>query len=242
MKRTWEYYPEWNKSEKNKHQMISFVFIILKRKKQEFLLWLSSWRTQLVSIKMRVGSLALLSGLRIQRCHELWCRSQISLGSHVDVAMVSPAATAPIQSLDWELPYAKGKALKRQKIKIKEKFVKSSTEFHLWCKGIGNFFAAPGCRFNTWPAQWVKGSNITAAWIWSQPGNSICHWAAKKEKEKKSQEAQIYIEKRYGIANKGTSSTEKEREVPWNSLGRLKFSVWQCWTFLEPVFPENNNG
>ena len=48
-----------------------------------------------------VRSLALLSGLRIWRCHELWCR---------------PAATAPVRPLAWEPPYAEGAAaLKRQK-------------------------------------------------------------------------------------------------------------------------------
>ena len=34
-----------------------------------------------------VGSLGLLSGLRIQRCRELWCRSQRRLGSGVAVAV-----------------------------------------------------------------------------------------------------------------------------------------------------------
>ena len=37
---------------------------------------------------------------RIWRCRELWCR---------------PAAVAPIRPLAWELPYAMGAALKRQK-------------------------------------------------------------------------------------------------------------------------------
>ena len=53
---------------------------------------------------MRVRSLASLSGLRIQRCCELWCRLE---------------AAAPIQLLDWEPPYAAGvalKTIKKQKI------------------------------------------------------------------------------------------------------------------------------
>ena len=33
-------------------------------------------------------TLALLSGLRIRRCRELWCRLQRRLGSHVAVALV----------------------------------------------------------------------------------------------------------------------------------------------------------
>ena len=42
----------------------------------------------LVSMKMQVWSLALLSGLRIRCCCELWCRSQMQLGSLSTVAVV----------------------------------------------------------------------------------------------------------------------------------------------------------
>ena len=45
-------------------------------------------RIQLVSMRMQVRSLASLSGLRTQRCHELWCRLQIRLRPHVAVAVV----------------------------------------------------------------------------------------------------------------------------------------------------------
>ena len=38
-------------------------------------------------MRMQVWSLALLSELRIRRCHELWYRSQMRLGSHVAVAV-----------------------------------------------------------------------------------------------------------------------------------------------------------
>ena len=54
------------------------------------------------SMRMWVRSLVLLSVLRIQCCHELWCRL---------------AAAAPIQPLACELPHAAGAALKRQKKK-----------------------------------------------------------------------------------------------------------------------------
>ena len=48
-------------------------------------------------MRTQVQSLALLSGLRIQRCLELWCRL---------------VAAALIQPLAWEPPYALGAALK----------------------------------------------------------------------------------------------------------------------------------
>ena len=41
---------------------------------------------QPVSIRTQVQSLALLIGLRIWHCYELWCRSQTRLRSHIAVA------------------------------------------------------------------------------------------------------------------------------------------------------------
>ena len=60
----------------------------LKLKVLEFPLWFNRLRTLLVSMKIQPRSLALISGLRIQRCRELWCRLQTLLGSGVAVAVV----------------------------------------------------------------------------------------------------------------------------------------------------------
>ena len=65
---------------------------------QEFLLWLWGLRALLVTMRMQDQSLALLSGLRLRPCHELWCR---------------PAAAALIRPLAQELPYASSVALKK---------------------------------------------------------------------------------------------------------------------------------
>ena len=54
----------------------------------EFPLWLSRLRIQLVSMRMWVRSLALLSELRIWCCCKLQCRSQGWLVSHVAVSVV----------------------------------------------------------------------------------------------------------------------------------------------------------
>ena len=54
---------------------------------------------RLRTVRLQVQSLALLSGLRIGHCHELWCRSQTQLRSRVAVAM------ALIRPLAWEPPY-----------------------------------------------------------------------------------------------------------------------------------------
>ena len=57
-------------------------------------------RIQLGTMRWRVQSLALLSGLRLWHCHELWC---------------GPSAVALIGPLPWEPPYAAGAALKSKR-------------------------------------------------------------------------------------------------------------------------------
>ena len=68
---------------------------------------------------MQVQSLALLSGLRFQRCSELWYRSQIWLGWELLWLWRRLAATALIQPLAWEPPYASDTALKSKQNKTK---------------------------------------------------------------------------------------------------------------------------
>ena len=53
-------------------------FLIQKNRKNDGVLFVAHWsQTQLVSRRMWVQSLAPLSGLRIQSCHELWYRLQM---------------------------------------------------------------------------------------------------------------------------------------------------------------------
>ena len=61
------------------------------------LLWFSRLRTLLVSMRMWVQSLVLLSGLRIWCCCELWCRLQMWLDPMLLWLLCRPAAAAPIQ-------------------------------------------------------------------------------------------------------------------------------------------------
>ena len=68
-----------------RHATASDISIIKVRDK-EFLLWFSGLRTLLVSMRMWVQSLALLSGLRIPRCGKLQCRSKMWFGSGVAVS------------------------------------------------------------------------------------------------------------------------------------------------------------
>jgi len=72
-------------------------------------------------MRVQFRSLALLNGLRIWHCHELWCRSQMWLRSPLLWLWRRLAAIGPIQPLAWKLPYATDVALKSKK-KDKEEF------------------------------------------------------------------------------------------------------------------------
>ena len=80
----------------------------------------------------------LVGGLRIQHCCELWCRSQMQLGSRHccghcwALLWCRLAAAAPVQPLAWKLPYAMGAALKRKKKKEINK-----TGGYKWGEGEG---------------------------------------------------------------------------------------------------------
>ena len=56
---------------------ISGVLVVAQRK-----------QIQLGTMRFQVRSLASLSGLKIQHCRELWCGSQMWLGSCIAVAVV----------------------------------------------------------------------------------------------------------------------------------------------------------
>ena len=72
---------------KSQTPRIASHFLHQIRALQEFPSWRSGWRIRLGTPGLRVRSLALLSGLRIRRCCELWCGSRMWLGSQVAVAL-----------------------------------------------------------------------------------------------------------------------------------------------------------
>ena len=71
----------------------------------------------LLAMRMQGPSLALISGSGIRHCLELWCRLQMRLRSYIAVAVAVAGSYSLIRLLAWELPYATGAALKRQKRK-----------------------------------------------------------------------------------------------------------------------------
>ena len=70
-------------------------------------------------MRMRIRSLALLTGLRLRTALScgIGCRHSVD----PTLLWCRLAAAAPIQPLAWEPPYAMGVALKRQKTKNKQK-------------------------------------------------------------------------------------------------------------------------
>ena len=77
---------------------------------------------RLVSVRMRVRSLASLHGCRIWHCRKLWHRLQMCLGSSVAVAVAQASAAALIQPLAQELPHATGVTVKRKRKKGKKDY------------------------------------------------------------------------------------------------------------------------
>ena len=85
---------------------------------------------------------ALLSGLRIWRCHELWVGGRCSLGMALLWLWCRPVATAPIQTLAQDHPQAAGVALKRKKKKKNQVERRYKTTFDFDFKLLKNIFKA----------------------------------------------------------------------------------------------------
>ena len=71
-----------------------------------------------------VQSLAFLSGLRIRRCRELWCRSQMRFGCRVAVAVAYAGGYSSSQTPSLGTSVCHSGALKDKKRKKKKKLTK----------------------------------------------------------------------------------------------------------------------
>ena len=72
-------------------------------------------------MRMLVRSLALLSGLRIWHCGELWCRSQTRLRSHIAVAAVQAGSRGSDSTPSLGTSKGRGCGPKNKKKKKKER-------------------------------------------------------------------------------------------------------------------------
>ena len=89
-----------------------------------------------VSTRMRVRSLALLSGFRIWCCCELWCRSQTRLGSSIAVAVVEAS------SYSSSLTFSLGTSLCHRCIPKKRKERKAEVSTNTIVKGLYCFVSS----------------------------------------------------------------------------------------------------
>ena len=105
-------------------------------------------------MRLWVQPLALLVGLRIQHCSELWCRLQTQLGSSVAVAVAQAGSNSSNWTPSLGTSMHRGCSPRRDKKKKKKKIF--FTEFPLWHNGLriqcclcGSAGSSPS------PAQWV---------------------------------------------------------------------------------------
>ena len=133
-------------------------------------------------MRTRVRSQALLSGLGIQHCHELWCSLQMRLGSHIVAAAGSNLTPS------WEVP---GAALNKAGKKKKKKAGTGVPTVAQWVKDPTCL-----CRGSSLihsPVQWVKDPTLLLLWHGSSSsldlipslGTSMCHGDSRKRKKKK---------------------------------------------------------
>ena len=92
------------------------LFELLKNRLRLGVFVVAQWkRTQLVFIRVRVQSLAWLSGLRIQWCYELWCKLRTWLGYGVAVAVVLAGSCSSIWTPSLQTPMCHGCGSKTNK-------------------------------------------------------------------------------------------------------------------------------
>ena len=107
-------------------------------------------------MRLEIRSLALLSGLRIWHCRELWC----SHGRGSDLAWLwhKPAAIALIRSPAWEPPYAAGAALKEDKKTPHKTPQKTKHGNILYKKQDFRHLSKPRTTSLCWPHAAMEGS------------------------------------------------------------------------------------
>ena len=78
-------------------------------------------RIWLGTMRLQIQSLALLSGLSICCCHELWCRSQTLLRSGIAVAVAGSSSSNWTPSLGTSICFGQAPKKKKKKEKRKKK-------------------------------------------------------------------------------------------------------------------------
>ena len=93
---------------------------------QEFLLWLSRLRPDIVSVRMWVQLLAL-----IRDCHKLWCRSQMGLESGVAMFVVQACSCGSNLTISPEISICCRFVHKKKKKSVFKLFFSVCVNFHM---------------------------------------------------------------------------------------------------------------
>ena len=145
----------------------------------------------LVSLRIRVRSLTLLSGFGIQCGHELSCRSQTWLRSCVAVAVVQASScnSDSTPSLETSICHGYGPKKKKKEYGPQQLWVPWPGSSYCGTRGSAVSLVCWDIGSIPCPAQWIKDPaqlwHRLQLWLRSDPwpGNSIYHRAAKKEKK-----------------------------------------------------------
>ena len=117
-------------------------------------------RIRLGTMRFQVRSLALPSGIRVRRCHELWCRSQTRFGSGVACGSGEGQwLQLWLDPLAWAPPYVAGVALKRQKKKTTAELIVYFQDIWLYFTSVHNPSISPNHVF---PLMRNKRSSLKA--------------------------------------------------------------------------------
>ena len=106
-------------------------------------------RIRLGTMRLRAWSLASLSGLRIWRCHELWCRSQMRLRSGV---AKKKTQTPTYKHMFIAVLFTIAEIRKQLKVPISIWMDKEGmVEFPSWRSGNESNQEPWGCGLDPWP-------------------------------------------------------------------------------------------
>jgi len=98
-------------------------------------------------MRIQVRSLASLIGLRIQHCHEMWCRSQMQLGSCIAVAMAQAGSYSSDSTPSLGTSICLSVALKRD-THTQRKPLSKYRLAHRQCSVSGSFYCHCSWHFN----------------------------------------------------------------------------------------------
>ena len=209
-------------------------------------------------MRMQIRSLALLSGLRIWRCCELWCRWQTWLGSCIAVAVGQGSGYSSGSTPIWEIPYAVGGALKGPKNENKTKkntlekeqtnsntsrrqnMIKISVEINEIEKQQRNWTKATWKDYSANPTVLVHSIiqvSFTEICLWKCVGGSVHTWEGfqsfhlpqRKSLQKLAQKGFFLFLLRQVCGEQACVCGDEPHAAKWISLGEILQGLPKLW-------------